>query len=595
MKNLSIAIVIVIFLVAGGYVLWSTVNQPRTDSSTVAILPFQMSGSAASGQYALQLDSLTDAVSNRLGQVNSWKVVEHSRKGMLVQEIQDGTSVVEENNYSLPLSLKNLFGNANEENENNEANSTTNEAAESIAVVYDAADYVLLGRVNSFEVRPERAGQGSAILSRRVNRIKSIIDVRIVDVETRTWLTSQTITIDEVLSDENSAETQIQQAVQIASAKVVNALLRAEQGSFTVIDTRSDNLGQWVGISGGSQQGVEQGLVLKVLPQSAAQNSSTIEITEVRAQTAVGKVISGNPVIDDSISSTPVTRKGRTGQSNNTLLKLAIGGFSTDSLKDTAIMAKAIFGKLRRQLQINLQQFDGISIYEDDAAAIKKMLSKQMLDDLSKGREPALPLGTLKSVDYLIFGVVENFTMTGGKSQSYEAFGTTITETQPLKNQMDGTIYIVDVNSGEYILGRNISSDMELKVTEASADRLLSQSGKDLAHQLAGEIMLAIRPLAVMLVNKNEFILNHKKLSGLALGDRFSATGKGGDIYDENTQTWLKNVGGETFGDLEITAFDASGWARASLLEGQAPPAGALLKKLDLSKKDNTAAQPINW
>ena len=581
-NRIVVGISFLILVVVGGHFLWTNYIQTNKGedihSPSIVIVPFVLSGSAGSGQYTLELDSFTDAVSNHLGAVSNWTVLESSRKDMLLQEIE--AAYPQTTTYQAELSVN-----------ESELQTTETIAIESVTAHFPSANYIVLGRINGFDVIAERSS-GVTPLSKRVNRIISTIDVRIVDVNTRQWLASQTVTINETLPDNTSAETQIQKAIQIGARKVVNALLLAEAKQFAITEARSDSTGNWVSISGGSRQGIEQGMQFRAHNADPTRTATLIEIVEVRPMSSLARVMKGVPSVGDAVPAQPSVQFSET---TNQALRIAIGGFYQPGSEKKQLVSSVVLDQLAVQLRSNFTEFEGVNVVEDQAVLESKMLAKQMLDDLHKGREPGLPRGSLRGVDYLVFTSIEYLGLEASETKSYQAFGTTISEKTDAKGKFYATAYLVDVNSGEMAISRKIALDQTLP--ESNDSRLYSQFTQSLGRHIAGELMLSIRPLAVIEKSGDSVVLNHKSLSGLKVGDIFTASGKGRVVFDESTQSHLHNVGGEVIAELEITHFDGGGWAHAKIIDGDVPPIGSLLTKSNVEQtKESSVQKPkLNW
>ncbi|MGD9157489.1 MAG: CsgG/HfaB family protein [Desulfobacteraceae bacterium] len=530
-----------------------TVSPGKVSKPSVAVLPFSVSGAAESGQYALILGNFADAVANQLGQSNKWTVLESGRKDMLEEELA--------NNQVLPAAIK-------------DEESSKDQTPVALAATYPSANYILFGQINGFEVKPQRR-QSSGGLSKRVNRIRSFIDVRIVNVRTREWLVARTIAIDELLPDNSSAETQINTAIQIAAGQVVDALLLAYAGEFNVIDVRAEGDGSLVSFSGGSAQGVRVGMIFPAVSNDTLQTAAKVKVIEVRTEMSIAKVLEGVPESGHRVLAKPLLPESR--QADSQSISMAIGGFFSPLSKEDSFIPSDILNEMELQIKSDFQRYGGIKVKEDRNGVIRKMLSQQMLDDLSKGRDPGLPMGSLSGVDYLFFAMVGPVEFIESEQSKTEMFGTTVTNKKPTKGVMNAMVYLVDVNSGEYVASRKVKAVSTIDINEPGSSSV-SKLSEDFTRQVFAAIMLEIRPLSVIATVNNLAVLNHKQEVGITIGDRFVAMTKGETVVDEFTQTNLLRVGGAVIGELEVVGFDAAGWAQAKLLSGKLPEKGALLK-----------------
>ena len=594
MNRVLLGISFLIVLASAGYYGWTHFFAGKYSdldyvAATIAVPPFEMAGSAATGQYALQLGNFSDAVASQFGSKLDWTVVEYSREGFLENELERNR-------------LPSVTIPANEGGDSESIDGQALLAVEEVITRYPAADYLLLGKINGLDVTPVRASN-TTTLSRRLNRIRSTIDVRIVDVSNRQWLVNRTVVVDEVLEDNSSAETQIEAAIEVAAARVVNAALRAYYREFVIIDEDTSVEERRLGISAGSNQGVEPGLFFKALSENIAASSSVLEIIEVRPDSSVARVVSGSPQIDDRIASlavdAPESLISATHLSTNKTLDIAFGGIA-DRTIDSA-HSESVVATLEDKAQLYLQQMDGISVSAKRDWRADAVLSEQMLDDLSKGREPALPRGTLTGSDYLIFVSLDYVGYEQQQTHEYEAFGTTISDRKKARGKVDATLYILDVVTGDYVAGsERLSKSWELESDDFTQQ--LPELVDKLAQTLSAEAMLSIRPLQVSAISGTDIILNHKRSAGLVIGEQFAASRAGADVFDEHTQTTLRNVGGIEFGRLELIGFDNAGWGKARLVSGVMPEPNALLARVDADAPQTatesateSSKRKLNW
>lgn len=525
---------------------------------TIAVAPFLPSGAAASGQYALQLLNFSDVVASQIGSKEDWVVMESSRIDMLEEELRNAYFPIDQRTAESDI-LEIDF--------------------EAVQVAFPEADYLLLGNINGFDVIAGRDGASTATLARRVNRFRSQIDMRVVDVHTREWLANSTLVIDEMLPDNNSAESQINDAMQLAAAHITDSLMLALAEEFTVLETAKDpDIGDVVSIDGGTNQGVRAGMRFSVIDQSSIALSSEIEVIESRSDTAIARVVRGTPTASSVVPASPLSSEqpGTTSQRGQ-LIRLALGGFYSASGNDGSINEEFV-AQISSQIKISLQNYGGFSVIEDQSqeAVIEKILQQQFRDDLSRGREPDLPLGTLRGVDYLVFGMLSNAQLEEGGSRTQTLFGREFTSEEPSVVQLGGTIYLVDVVSGEYAAASNVIVDLPLEADDLT-NFLTSGLGVAYGNELTAKLLTSIRPLAVLTTVNGSVILNHKNSAGLQVGDRYKVFANGQSVVDPFTNTVLDNVGATQIAEIEISAFDASGWATARVLEGELPESGDLL------------------
>jgi len=253
-------------------------------SGTIAVAPFRASGSAESGNYALQLLDFSGFVENELASRGGWRIVESEREALVAEERNLNEQVLEEST-------------AMDEN-----GQPVMQYVEELVSDYPAASYMLLGTLQGFELAPQRySGQG---LAKRQNRVRASIQVRVLDVQTREWITSRAINVDELISDDMQAETQINHAMSLAARQVAQSVLLSLASPLQIMSLDTDQ--QRVTVSGGSQQGLEKGMQFDVYSSDLTKESSRIKIIETRADTALAEIQSGQPQVADSLGEEPV-------------------------------------------------------------------------------------------------------------------------------------------------------------------------------------------------------------------------------------------------------------------------------------------------
>jgi hypothetical protein len=259
-------------------------------------------------------------------------------------------------------------------------------------------------------------------------------------------------------------------------------------------------------------------------------------------------------------------------------IRVAMGSFYLSTTSGQEALDTEFALQVTSQVKVALQNYGGLAVVEDQnyTDAIQQILSQQFLDDLSRGREPGLPLGTLRGVDYLIFGMLENFSIAEVGHQTQSLFGIEFFSETPNVLQLDATVYLVDVVTGEYAAASNVAVD--LPFAGDNLERFLnSEIGVAFGNELTAQLLREIRPLAVLTTVNDTVVLNHKNSIGLKVGDRFEVYSNGQSVVDPSTNTVFSNVGSTRIAEIEITAFEPSGWAHARVVEGEMPSAGDLI------------------
>jgi len=576
---------------------------------TVVVAPFQTTGNAESGQYALQLQGFSQVLESELGAVSDWTIVEANREGLLLDELNkltlnaqtdtENTSRVHQHSDSKDASdikdtsdIKDIKWLGRFFNHSSDSLKASQSAA--VLAAYPEADYMLLGQIKGFDIAPER--NRSVGLSHRVNRIRSSIHVQVVDVQSRQWLASRTISIDKRLNDNSAAETQIEQAMQLAAQDVVSGLLLATAKALAITQLNQDQ--GIASMNGGAAQGVQKGMRFQVFSASNDANEitrrSVVEVIDVLPNSAVVNIIEGQVDLGYQIIPQPLLE---TNMASIPPIRLSIGGVFASSAQAQQGIGTQLSQLLQLKLKVAFQNYGDIEVMEKHTSIIKSAINQQVLDDLSKGREPGLPLGSLRGVDYLVFGTVSHVGYRPAKTEQQQLFGSDVTQTQKAVGEMDATVYMIDVNSGNYAIADSLNVDVDMEAALASP-RLLGELSEKLAQQMFTALILKARPLAVALLLDDDVVLNHKAAAGLKKGDRFAAMTAGQTVIDPSTGVELSGVGGRTLGELEITYFDAAGWAHAKLIDGTLPDVGALLTHKNQGRAASSAVstkRQLNW
>jgi curli biogenesis system outer membrane secretion channel CsgG len=558
-----------------------SVAEPR-----VAIVPFRTSGNAESGQYALLLSNFNNVLAAEFGSRSRWQVVESERLNALEDEQKL------EAPPPPPAAAAETVAPAESPTESAEGQAEPAELApppaEAVewAATFPSADYVLLGQIRGFDVGPVDGRAEGESVARRVNRIRSRIDVRIADVRTRTWIASRSVTIDERLPDDSAAETQINRAMDIAARKVVTDVLLAVAREFNVTDATDGK----ITLSGGAEQGVEAGQTFRAIGAGNTP-SSRIEITESFPGYSLARLVDGKVQAGDRVPAVALVA-ATSNASTVEAPRIAIGHFIPVGVDPKSASASLLSAQLGQDLTARFHQYSGLRVVESDSEAQKALMGQQFLEDLSKGRDPGMPKGSLHGVDYLIFGTFNAFDATPGRREVTQMFGATLVNDYPPQMVFDGRVYILDVNSGEYITNADLSLDVDLR--GQTPNRMLAEVARVIGAEAFATTILQIRPLAVVEAREGRVILNHTRAAGLAVGDRFTVMTKGTDRRDPNTRVLMRNVGGREIGTLTIGGFDAGGWAYASADGVEMPPADALLIRQSAEQAEEPSRK-INW
>jgi curli biogenesis system outer membrane secretion channel CsgG len=551
-------------------------EQAPIEEPRIAIAPFRVTGAAESGQHALLLSNFPNVLAAEFGARSRWQVMESERVNVLEEE-QRLEMPPEPPVQAEPV--VDAEGDAGDD-------TPPAESAAAWAATFPAADYVLIGQIRGFDIGPEDGRAAGQTLARRVNRAQFRVDVRIVDVRTRGWIASRSVHVNEKLDDESASESQINRAMDIAAKKVVTAVLLVVAREFQVTEVADGS----IRLNGGAEQGLVPGQSFKVF---GAAQPARIEIVEALPEYAVAKLLEGVAQTGDRVPAQPLEALDGAETPAPKISRVAIGSIVSGGADVNRPETQLLGLQLRAELKARFQNYSGLRVVETDPGIVDEMVGQQLLEDLSKGRDPGQPLGTLHGVDYLILGSVNAYQLVDGRRTVTQMFGTTLVQDLPPQALFDGRFHVLDVNSGEYMSAVAVSADVDLR--GLSIQRALNDASRAIGAAAFGNLLLSLRPLAVQAVGDGRVVLNHQRAAGLAVGDRFIVMTPGEDHIDPSTGARMRNVGGREIGRLTIEGFDAGDWAYASMEGVELPPVGARLVRESEVNSPREKVREINW
>ena len=192
---------------------------------TLAVGKFKLSGSAQTGQYAMQLQGIGERLAGALAVKEGWQVVESDRITELVKEQSYS------NDADFTDTLSRLVG----------------EKPGADTAIFDgsfpSADYILVGEMRGLDVSyknsPSLVGGGVKALNNRERVLRTQLSYRIVDVKSRSWFYSQDKVIEVAVLDVGSAESQIEKALNEVMAKAVVTLEVVDESAS--LSAKTDN------------------------------------------------------------------------------------------------------------------------------------------------------------------------------------------------------------------------------------------------------------------------------------------------------------------------------------------------------------------
>lgn len=562
-----------------GMLLSACEQEPVETTPTIAVAMFGSTGDAESGPYALQLFGLSSAVATELGSRTSWQIMESDRVATLEEEIDYGGQ-----EYVMP----DAEDNASEDDKYAAlgAGNSLPAAPIEIAQIFPTADFILIGQINGFDVAPVRVSGGSALQS-RANRIRTTIEFRVVGTQSRGWVASDTVVLDLILSDDRRAETQVNEFLLKAAQAVATRTLQHLSADLVVEDVQ-DNLGeQRLRVSGGTEAGIEVGNRYQVATNDLSTGSTTVEILEVFPAHAIARNAGANLAAGATFAPMPLASEVAPSDSLS-VVRMAV----TPCLaRLEAEFADTWFVSVRNRLTTYLQGYHGVQIVDDRPVVRDKLLAQQLLDDLSKGREVGFPLGSLRGVDYLVVCNVESVAVAEPSESKQTVYEVDVTSSQEGYLQIEGSVYVVDVNSGVTVVGEPIS----VRGNFAADDPKMIGAADRIAQAMFGKLMVSLRPMAVAQATGRQVTVNHKRDIGVKVGEEFEVFAPGSDVTDATTGEILINVGGSRIGRMRVTGFDVAGWIQGEMVAGGQPLAGYLLRPVDTSDDASESNEDAVW
>lgn len=552
-----------------------TSEQTIADINTITVGNFRLTGSAESGQYAPHLFKINRLIRDQIGQTSGWKVIETDRLDELISTLPDS---------KIPKNID-----------------------------IDNVRYIVLGEMDGFDLTiadhdASSAGSDGPTLAARKRIAHSRLTVRVVDCISKQWLATQIIDFSEPVPDEASAETQINSVLSVMASKIVNKTLLAISGSPTVAGVNPDgtvvlNRGSMHGMSESTKWSLSRNGEPITNPENGKvlTTSSSIvgQLTVVRVDDNFSIAnFEGQSVPktgDTAIPLVPTSKNVIGKQQTHTKIRVALGGIFYSPEAQQRIANTNFDNELQAALLHRLQKDTGLSVIEQKSDNIKKLLAQQMLTDLNKGREPGLPLGTLKGVDYLLFGKLDDIDVTAAQDVKLRATNQIIKNGIPANAYARAHLYLLDVNSGKYTLSQEIESNYSLPDSNTPPlAGLITQFGDEVQQRF----LLGLRPLRIQYVNQKTVTLNHGKSAGLFEGMNLEVFTKGESQFDPKTGQLMHGIGSHNAALVEITGFTPQGWALAKVLQGE-PVKGMPVKvvsSVSSTKKSTEDTGPkLNW
>ena len=219
-----------------------------------------------------------------------------------------------------------------------------------------------------------------------------------------------------------------------------------------------------------------------------------------------------------------------------------------------------------------------------DRQEVDQLLDEQLLEALREDRDLASAVGTLKAVDYLVYGNLALFEV---DEKALQLPGSTRILPSNKVGRVEGNMRVVDARSGDILESRKVSVEQDLD-PEASGDRIVDILADAYAEQVVVLLMNAIYPIKVATVGQDGTVyVNRGNDGGLSVGETLEAFRLGQPVIDPDTGVRLgfeeMPLGQVVLNEVE----DAR--SKGVVVSGQALKPGDLLKRT-LERRGTRAA-----
>jgi len=605
-KNVFIVTVIVLLSACD-----NSDSEKTIDGSTVVIGKFKLIGNAASGQYALKLHKLDRFIADRFSQVSGWKILELERLGEMGSEkrpIFEDSSKVDE-------LFKGMYDSAIDKVAD-ELSVQLKPVKQSVNIdlqsQFPGADFILVGEMNGFSFDIDRNAKltkgidGSQVVKRLVSRsriAKTSVSIRIINVTTREIIFTKRVNVRSSVAEDGDAESQINLVLENIASRIVAESLISFAGNIQVAAINADDT---LLLNRGSLNGLEDNMEFELYrqgewvtdPATGEKISRTrssigkIVIQSTQEKTSIAKFVGDTlpKIADLAVFDNEKFTKESKGISK---IRVAIGTtlFTGDSVAMPTPVSQQLVGtQIEHGLSAKLDGKSGIKVVNQHKSQINEMLAQQMLSDLNQGREPALPLGTLKGVDYLVFTSVVQLKLKAPvkKMEYIEVLGESVETVKEGEAHIKAYVYMQDVNTGENVSG-TIDVDVDKVFNkDVNISDMVSAIVQQFLQTAAPKLINNLRPLEVYASN-NGVIMLSQGAGVVNIGDELAVYSKGEAIIDPYTGERIENIGSVEISRIRVTALPPNGLSIATLLSGESPRVGmsvSIVNKV-LSIKDD--------
>ena len=209
-----------------------------------------------------------------------------------------------------------------------------------------------------------------------------------------------------------------------------------------------------------------------------------------------------------------------------------------------------------------------------DRQEVDQLLDEQMLEALREDRDLASAVGTLKAVDYLVYGNLALFEI---DEEALQLPGSSRVLPSEKVGRVEGNMRVVNARTGDILESRKVSVEQDLD-PDASGDRIVDILADAYAEQVVVMLMNAIYPIKVAAFGQDGTVyINRGNDGGLSVGEMLNAFRLGPPVIDPDTE---RRIGFEEtpLGQVVLNEVEDA-TSKGVLVSGQALRSGDLLKR----------------
>lgn len=548
MKKVLLVVLFILFMFNGCFDEKEKKDVSKvTSKNSIAIGKFQLKGNTTQSQYADLLSDFRSYIDDSFSKNSDFKTVNKER----VDEILATNGLYEE----IKIKKRGTKVSINAIKKYKEAN----------------AQYVLLGEIRNFsldKLRGSKINNGTiSTISKKQLVLDSYVSISLIHVATQEIVAKENLKIKKLIEDDSNSDTLISTALEILSDEIVSKLLLSISGDIKVISVQDNE----VVINKGSQNGIKKDMLFDIYSEEiidtfkTQRKVSTVKI--VRVDKKISFATLQNIIKLPTSGNIAKLKEVKREEFVKERIRIAIG--ETLILQDNIKETKNLRNYISNELEYLFSQNTNFVVTNNDASQTDKILAQQLLDELSKGREIGLPLGSLRGVDYLVFTTIDYVHYQGKKvTQEYiDSLDIKIRKVKNAKASISGFVYLIDVNTGNKIASVPLNIEHDFKDAKY-ASAMIKTLAKKFSFEATKKIFNKITPLRVIkLISNQKVMLNSGKNIGLKLEDILNVYSKEERITDEYTGV-DKTISGYKIAKLKVVDFNASGEAIANVISG---------------------------